>query len=75
MQLTWLRNEPHQQCFNQCPQKQVYIDMGAFLSQKPRRYRGVEKVDQDGWAARYELDDEAHSKQGAQASEPSAILR
>ena len=38
------------------------------------RYRGVEKVDQDGWAARYELEDEADLRRGAKVSEGLPFL-
>ena len=44
------------------------------FSQHMRRYRGVGKVSQDSWQARYELEDEAVSIGGAQMPEALDFL-
>lgn len=46
-----------------------------LFSQHMRRFRGVEKVNQDSWQARYELEDEALSRGGAQLPEAFGSLQ
>ncbi|CAL5218998.1 g753 [Coccomyxa viridis] len=47
---------------------------GAFESQSTSRYRGVDKVGENSWQARFELDDAAISNRGTQMPEALSFL-